>query len=63
MVFTESGIVISYPCVYSFVCKAFRVFAAIPQSEYRFGLKWNLDPYINSNNRDCRPLRFEIFGL
>lgn len=43
MVLADSGIVISYPCVYSFVCKAFWVFAAILQSERTFGLKWN--PY------------------
>lgn len=62
MVFAESGRGISSPCVYSFVCKAFWVFAAIVPSEYQFGLKWNHIP-INRNNRNCRPPCFQIISL
>ena len=62
MVFAESGRGIGSPCVYSFVCKAFWVFAAILPSEYQFGLKWNHIP-INRNNRNCRPPCFQIVSL
>lgn len=62
MVFAESGRGIGSPCVYSFVCKAFWVFAAILPSEYQFGLKWNHIP-INRNNRNYRPPCFQIISL
>lgn len=61
MVFADSGVAIAYACVYSFVCKACWVFAAVLQSVCAFGFRWN-QIHINSNNGDCRSPCFKILG-
>lgn len=61
MVFADSGVAIADACVYSFVCKACWVFAAVLQSVCAFGFRRN-QIHINSSNGDCRPPCFKILG-
>lgn len=61
MVFADSGVAIAYACVYSFICKACWVFAAVLQSVCAFGFRRN-QIHINSSNGDCRPPCFKILG-